>query len=124
MVFKNNPIFHYNLGNIYLAKKKMVKAIAEYEEAIAVAPLFERAYYNQGHAYFLLRDINKAAKCFERAVQIGKRPDAIYNLSICLIEKKELQDAYYFLNKIPSWYTPKLPPTSIKKQIKELVIFT
>jgi tetratricopeptide (TPR) repeat protein len=123
-IFKHNPLFHYNLGNIYSAKKNLVKAISEYEEAISVFPLFERAYYNAGIAYFKLGDINKAIKCFEEAVKIGKKPDAIYNLSISLIEKKELQDAFYYLNKIPSGYSAKKPPKFIKEQIKELIVFT
>lgn len=122
--FKHNPIFYYNLGNIYMAKEKYLKAADAFEEAVSLAPLFERAYYNLGCVYFQLRDLGRAIKNFEEAVRISKRPDSLYNLSICLIEKKELRDAYYYLNKIPDWYSPKCPPSSIKQQIKELVVFT
>ncbi len=122
--FRHNPIFHYNQANIYSAKGKLLKAADSYEEAISLAPLFERAYFNLGCIYFQLRELGRAMKSFEEAVRISKKPDALYNLSICLIEKKELQDAYYYLNKIPNWYTPKCPPSSIKEQIKELVVFT
>ncbi len=122
--FKNNPIFHFNLGNIYFAKNNFIKAIDEYEEAISLAPLLERAYYNVGILYFKLRDINKAIKNFQHAIEITKKPDAIYNLSVCLIEKKELQDAYYYLNKIPLGYSTKCSPTLIKEQIKELIVLT
>jgi tetratricopeptide (TPR) repeat protein len=122
--FRHNPLFHYNLGNIYSAKEKFLKAADSYEEAISLAPLFERAYYNLGCVYFKLRDMNRAVKNLGEAVKISKKPDALYNLSISLIEKKELQDAYYYLNKIPDWYSPKCPPSSIKEQIKELAVFT
>jgi tetratricopeptide (TPR) repeat protein len=122
--FKHNPIFHYNLGNIYFFKNNYLKAVDEYEMAISCAPLFERAFYNLGIAYFKLGDLTKAIKNLGRAVEIAKKPDAIYNLSVCLIEKKELQDAYYYLNKIPSGYAGKFSPHTIKEQIKELVVFT
>ncbi len=122
--FKNNPIFHYNLGNIYLINNNFIKAIEEYEEAILLAPIFERAYYNLGIVYYKLRDINKAIKNFHQAMEISKKPDAIYNLSVCYIEKKELKDAFYYLTKIPIGYSAKLQPSLIKNQIKELMIFT
>ncbi len=122
--FKHNPVFYYNLGNIYSAEGKHLKAVDAFEEAISLAPLFERAYYNLGCVFFQLRDLSRAVKNFEEAIKISKKPDSLYNLSICLIEKKELQDAYYYLNKIPNWYNPKCSPNSIKQQIKELVVFT
>jgi tetratricopeptide (TPR) repeat protein len=123
-IFKHNPIFHYNLGNIYFSRGKLLKAADSFEESVSLAPLFERSYYNLGCVYFQLRDMKSAIKNFEEAVRISKKPDALYNLSICLIENKDLRDAYFYLNKIPSWYSPKCPPSEIKQQIKELVVFT
>lgn len=122
--FRHNPIFHFNMGNIYFRMNKLLKAADSYEEAISLSPLFERAYYNLGCIYFKLGDLSRAIKNFQESVRISKKPDALYNLSVCLIEKKELQEAYCYLNKIPNWYTPKLSPNSIKKKIKEIVVFT
>ncbi len=123
-VFKYNPVFYYNLGNIYVEKGKYLKAVDAFEEAISLAPLFERAYYNLGCVYFQLREVESAIKNFGEAIRISKRPDSLYNLSICLIENKDLRDAYFYLNKIPDWYSPKCPPSFIKQQIKELVVLT
>jgi len=122
--FQHNPLFYYNLGNSYYSKGDYLKAISSYEEAIKCAPMFERAFYNSGTAYFKLGDLNEAIKKFDGAVKISKKPDALYNLALCYIEKKELQDAYYYLAKIPADFEYKYKPARMKQQIKDLIVCT
>lgn len=123
-LFPHNPMFRYHLANTWLARANYIKAIGEYEETTQLAPLFERAFYNLGICYFRLSDMNRAAQAFQRSLSIKKKPDALYNLSVCLIEKRELQDAYYCLNKIPSQYPAKNPPQLIQNQIREMLILS
>jgi tetratricopeptide (TPR) repeat protein len=122
--FKHNPLFQYNMGNIYCSKGKLMKAIDAYEEAISLAPLFERAYYNLGCAYFKLGEVQKATMNFGHAAKMSRKSDALYNLSVCLIEQRELQDAYFYLSKIPKESQTKHPPHFIQQQIRELAAYT
>ncbi len=119
--FKHNPLIYYNLGNIYFIMGKFTKAIEEYEKAIEFAPLFEKAFYNLGIAYYRIGEINRAIKCFEKAISLSFNPKAIYNISICFIEKKEYENAYHFLNKMPQWYNTKYSPYFLKEKIKDLL---
>ncbi|MGC8764554.1 MAG: tetratricopeptide repeat protein [Brevinematia bacterium] len=119
--FKHNPLIYYNLGNIHFITGKFTKAIELYERATELAPLLEKAFYNLGISYYRIGEINKAIKCFEKAISISLDPRAIYNISICLIEKKEYEDAYHFLNKIPKWYNSKYSPYFLKEKIKDVL---
>ncbi len=120
-VFNTNPVLYYNLGNIHLNQQKYIKAIENYEKAIEFAPLFDKAFYNLAICYFQIGEINKAIKNFEKSISISKNPKAIYNMAICLIERKDYEEAYHYLNKIPNWYNAKNSPFYLKEKIKEIL---
>jgi len=40
---------------------------------------------------------------------------------MCLIEDKEYEIAYHFLNKIPKWHNSKYSPFFLKEKIKEFL---
>ena len=120
-VFRHNPLFYYNLGNIFFNKGKYIKAIECYTLASELAPLFDRVYHNLGVLYYKIGEINKAIKNFEKAISISKNPKAIYNMAICLIERKDYEEAYHYLNKIPNWYNAKNSPFYLKEKIKEIL---
>ncbi len=120
-IFDTNPIFYFNLGNIYLNEQKYFKAIENYERACEYAPLFDIAFYNLGICYYQVGEINKAIKNFEKAISLSKNPKALYNIAICLIEKKCYEDAFHYLNKIPNWYNAKKSPFYLKEKIKEVL---
>lgn len=121
-IFRHNPIFYYNLGNIYFIKGNYIKAIENYLNATEFAPLFDKAFHNLGVSYYKIGEINKAIKSFERAISISKNPASIYNLSICYIEKKQYEAAYHYLNKIPNWAKDfKYSPYFLKEKIKDLL---
>lgn len=121
--FRNNPLFHYHLANLWLMQKQYVKAIQEYEETIALAPFFERAFYNKGICFYRLGEIVHASDCFKKALAIRKKPDSIFNYSVCMIEKKNLKEAYFFLNRIQQEHSSR-PLDTIKDQIKQLAVYT
>lgn len=121
--FRNNPLYHYHLANIWLAEKQYVRAIQGYEEAVSLAPFFERAYYNMGVCYFRLGEIPRSSDCFRKALSIRKKPDSIFNYSVCMIEKKDLKEAYFFLNRLQKDSSTR-PLEDIKDQIKQLAVYT
>lgn len=118
--FKHNAIFYYNLGCAWYARKDMVRALAGYEEAIACAPLFERAHYNAGTIYYRIGHIREAIACFENAVKISRRPDALYNLASSLLEIRDYAGAYYTLGRIRNNGTDR-EPYRLQKQIREIL---
>jgi len=122
--FKHNPLFHYNLGNIHFSRKNYVRAISFYDQAISTAPLFERAFYNRGIAFFRLGELERAIENFEEAVHLEKTSESLYNLAVCLIEKRELQSAYYCLDRLPSGYPAMQSPELIKRRIRDMAVFT
>jgi tetratricopeptide (TPR) repeat protein len=121
--FRNNPLFHYHLANIRLAEKEHVKAIQGYEETLALAPLFERACYNMGICYYRLGEIERASEYFSRAISIKKEPDAVYNLSVCMIEKKHFKEAYFNLNRIRTDRS-QIPVLDVQQKIKQHLSYT
>ena len=48
-LFRSNPVFYYNLGNIYFRQRNFGSAVEYYKKAIEFAPLFERAHFNLAH---------------------------------------------------------------------------
>lgn len=121
--FPNNPLYYYHLANIFAQKKQTVNAIRAYKEAIALAPLFDRAYFNLGTLYIKSGYIYEATQCLEKAVKIKRRPQSLHNLTYCLIESKRLEEAYIYLDQLP--YVPggfKQELKTIKKKIREAVV--
>jgi tetratricopeptide (TPR) repeat protein len=53
---------HYNLGNAYLSRGLIEKAIEEYQIAITINPYFSSAHYNLGIAY-------QSRRLFEKAIE-------------------------------------------------------
>lgn len=120
-VFRNNPLFHYNLASAFMSRKKYLKAMNHYEQAVLLAPLFERAHYNLGVCYFRLGSVDRAADSFRKCLSFGRSQDALYNLTVCQIERKELRDAYFCLSRFPSGSSP-YPVGDIKSRIKKVVL--
>ncbi len=121
--FPNNPLLYYHLANIWSRSGQIVNAIRAYKEAISLAPLFERAWYNLGTLYIHHGYMNDASRCLEEAIRIKKRPQSLHNLTYCLIETKRLEEAYIYLDQLP--YIPggfKQEVKEIKQKIREAVV--
>jgi hypothetical protein len=65
--------------------------------------------------------VEHAASQLGEAVRLGKRPDAIYNLSVSCIERKELDAAYYNLARMPE-EGGKYGAEGIRARIRELLV--
>jgi len=77
------PIAHYSLGVAYDKRGLHDKAIAEYEKAIAIDPVFEEAHNGLGISYYTMGMYDKAVVEYEKAIDINpKHDDAYYNLGL------------------------------------------
>ena len=120
-----NALFHYNLANVYFSLDDLSLAVREYKKTIYLSPIFERAYYNLGTLYLKQGYIREALPCLKEAVKLKRNPDSLHNLSYSLIESKQLEEAYYYLNRIKTIPGTMLPEMrSIKAQIREAMIVT
>ncbi len=122
--FPANPLFYYHLANIQASRGKIVNAIRLYREAISLAPLFERAYFNLGTVYIKSGYLNDALPCFEKALRIKRTPQTLHNLTYCLIESKRLEEAYVYLKALP--FVPggfRNELNTIKQKIRDAAVF-
>lgn len=72
-VNKNNKSALYNLGAVYLDRKKDInKAIDYFSKAVNVDPQYTEAYYGRGVAFQLMKDANNAKADFNMCLQITK----------------------------------------------------
>jgi len=90
----DNADSHNNLGQRYQERGDFVKAIAEYEQAIALRPDFHSAYNNLAVCYGKLKRYDKAEAALRKTIEI--KPDDFYamnNLAVMYIETKQLARA-------------------------------
>ncbi len=109
-----NAVFHFNLANIYFITKDYGMAVQEYKKAIRLSPIFERAYYNLGTLYLKQGYLKEALPFFKEAVKLKRTPDSLRNLSYCLVETKQLEEAYHYLNRL------KIVPASMKPDVHKI----
>lgn len=77
------PRAHNNLGHALFAEGRMDEAIAEFEAAVRLDPLFAEAYYNAGNALLKKGMPMEAAERYRRALSIkAAYPEAHYNLAM------------------------------------------
>ena len=65
-------------GKTFYREKQYAHAIAEFSQAIALAPKYRESYWYIGKTYYILGEYQKAIKSFETATQIGPPKTRIY----------------------------------------------
>lgn len=88
------PEFYYNLGNAYLMKFQMDKAIRMFETAVSLNPDFYFVYNNLGCALWSIGDYTAAIKRFKDAIARDPQyADAHFNLGIAYFNLKQNESA-------------------------------
>ncbi|NPV01007.1 MAG: tetratricopeptide repeat protein [Brevinematales bacterium] len=124
-LFRSNPVFYYNLGNIYFRQRNFGSAVEHYKKAIEFAPLFERAHFNLGTLYLKAGYLIDAERSLEEAVRLRKKPDNLNNLTACYISGKRLEDAYEFLQSLSNVDRGfRERSIELKNQIKQVLVLT
>jgi len=74
---------HFSLGNVYLKKGMLDKAMKEYSTAAGMAPCVPSAHVNMGIIYFSSLEFDKAREQFEKELETcGESAKAHNNLSV------------------------------------------
>ena len=71
----DNPIFYFNLGNVYQAQDKLDEAILSYREAIQRNPAFADACNNLGVCLKIVGKLEESVGAFAQALAV--RPDFV-----------------------------------------------
>jgi tetratricopeptide (TPR) repeat protein len=72
-IYKNNKDALYNLGAVYLNKKKEIKKAVDYfSKAIAVDPQYTEAYFARGVCFQVLKDYDNARADFNMCLGVTK----------------------------------------------------
>jgi tetratricopeptide (TPR) repeat protein len=66
-ITKNNYIAHNHLASALVNKRRFEQAIAHYNEAIRINPIYAHAYYNRGIAYYTFGQKMHALDDFKEA---------------------------------------------------------
>lgn len=82
---------HYNLGNYYLDRRDLKKAVASYETAVKMEPRGVLAMVNEAMAYARMGDTRKADDALQRALKVAPdNPAANFNMGLLKAEENDL----------------------------------
>jgi tetratricopeptide (TPR) repeat protein len=81
------PMAYVNRGAAYQKQGRLDRAIADYEEAIALDPSSERAYISLGTAYELLGQLDRAMAAVDKAIALNPSSYEAYRNRGILFEK-------------------------------------
>lgn len=79
--------------------QKWAEAAKAYEALTKTDPANGRAWYRLGSARFSLGEYESAAAAFQKAVEIGKRPEPMYGLASAYARLNDKEKAFAWLNK-------------------------
>ena len=91
---------HYNLGNYYLNRNELKKAIASYDTALKLEPRAVLAMVNTSMAYARLGENRQADTALQKALKVAPdNPAANFNMGLLKAEKNEPKQAEAYLMK-------------------------
>src|SRR5438477_2853905 len=93
-VTKDNDSPHYGLGDVYLARGEVNKALAEFRSALNLRPGSPYAHNDIGLVLTKMGQLDEAVDHFNAAIRILPNfPTAHYNLGNALMQKGQINDA-------------------------------
>lgn len=85
---------HYLLASSYSALKQSDLAIEHYQQALALNPIFLRAWHGLGRELALREQLDDAIFCFRKAIAVNRiRSDALQDLALALDLQGKLAEA-------------------------------
>lgn len=103
---------YVNRGVLRMRESNYEGALADYAEAIELAPDMGAAYLNRGAAYIFMKDYDSALASLDRAIELESADlfAAYYNRGIVKEQKDDVAGAYYDFQKAlelkPNWELP------------------
>jgi tetratricopeptide (TPR) repeat protein len=83
----------YYLGIAQVRAGKSKDAIASFEQAVKLYPLFHQAFSGLADAYFSTRDFPKAQASYDSAFQISKHPNYLFSIGQAAYFAKNYEEA-------------------------------
>ena len=78
-----------NRGNSYYEKKDYDRAIADYDQAIAINPNFTSAYDSRGNSFYEKKDYDRAIADYGQVIKLNANDlDAYIKRTVAIIEGK------------------------------------
>jgi len=103
-----DPVLHFNYGNVLHGLQRMTDALAEYQSAVRCDPTYVEAWNNLGSVLADCGDPEQAIQAFHQALQLVPHyADAHYNLAHTLTQMGRLETARHHWQKYV-----QLDPTS------------
>ena len=91
---------HNDLGVVYEEKGDLSLAAKEYEKAIKKNRDWVIPYLNLGHLYYRQGKLDQSERTLREGIRIkGDHPDLLNNLAWVMMEKGELKNALYLVDK-------------------------
>jgi tetratricopeptide (TPR) repeat protein len=85
---------YINLGSLWLEQKEFTRAIAAYEQAIAIAPQFAKGFANLGIALKAIGRFGEAISAYEQAIRLEPTyAEAYQNLGVVQMRLGQVQSA-------------------------------
>ncbi len=75
---------YFQLGLVYFKQKEYANAIAAYQKAVQLDPLFPDTFFNLGYVYALVEDYPNSEKMYSRVVELAPSfiDEALFNLAM------------------------------------------
>ena len=102
-----NPVFHYNLGNLLALKKRYEEAIPSLRRAIEIDPCYAYAYNELGNVYLELDHTSEARKAFEAGLACDPTLAKLHkNLARTALAEGHPEEAILHLDQALPLYPP------------------
>lgn len=97
----NMSLPYFNLGDIYLSKKKYQEAIIAFQKGLEVDARSFLAHYRLGFLFQKLKEFQKAEESFRKSLMLNDSyPPAFLGLAQSMISLEKIEEAVPFLKRI------------------------
>ena len=96
----DDPVAHFQMGNIYLSQGKLDQAIIEFEKALALAPKMLAAQNNLAMACAADRQYDRAQAEFKKLIELDPGNASIYyNIAVLYALQNNVPEAITWLKQ-------------------------
>jgi tetratricopeptide (TPR) repeat protein len=93
-------IAYFNMGNACRGENRPEEAIACYQRAVSLQPIYAEAYNNMGLIFQEKGDLDESIHCFQRAIESNpKLFHAYFNMGVSFENMQDVDDAIFCFQK-------------------------